>query len=86
MEEIYEELKGTLIVHDKYQGVVCGYTECHFILAVETKETGKFFRVLKKDFFVEDEYKDPKYRYILEDERTIVNQKEWQQKSPQIQE
>lgn len=86
MEEIYEELKGTLVVHDKYQGVVCGYAEAHFILAVETKEVGKFFRVLKKDFFVEEGYKDPKYRYILEDERTIVKQKEWQQKSPQTQE
>jgi hypothetical protein len=84
MEEIYEELKGTLIVHDKYQGVVCGYTEGHFILAVETKEVGKFFRVLKKDFFVEEAYKDPKYRYILEDERTIVKQKKiWQQKNLQ---
>jgi hypothetical protein len=75
MEEIYEELKGTMIVHDKYQGIVCGYNETHFILAVETKETGKFFRVLKRDFFVEDAFKDPKYRYIFEDERVIVKQK-----------
>lgn len=83
MEEIYENLKGTLIVHDKYQGVVCGFTEAHFILAVETKEVGKFFRVLKKEFFVEDEFKDTKYRYIFEDEREIekqIKERLWQKK------
>lgn len=83
MEEIYEELKGTLIVHNTYQGIVCGFNDTHFILAVETKDN-KFFRVLKKDFFVEDEFKDLKYRYILEDEREIVKQKkQWQQKNNQ---
>jgi hypothetical protein len=78
MEEMYENFKGTLVVHPHYQGIVCGYTDTHFILAVETKETGKFFRVLKKDIFVEEEYKDQKYRYILEDERTIEKQIKWQ--------
>ena len=86
MEEIYNELKGTLVVHNKYQGVVCGYAEAHFILAVESKDVKNFFRVLKNDFFVEEEYKDSKYRYVLEDERTIVKQKIWQQKSKQKQE
>ena len=83
MEEIYEELKGTIVTHDKYQGIVCGYSEAHFILAVESKDVKNFFRVLKNDFFVEEEYKDNKYRYVLEDERTIVKQKIWQQKNPQ---
>jgi hypothetical protein len=81
MEEIYEVLKGTMVVHDKYQGIVCGYTDGHFILAVETKDVKKFFRVLKNDFFVEEEYKDAKYRYILEDERTIekqIKERTWQ--------
>lgn len=81
MEEIYEGLKGTLVVHDKYQGIVCGYTDSHYILAVETKDVENFFRVLKNDFFVEDEYKDSKYRYILEDERTIekqIKERTWQ--------
>ncbi len=74
MEEIFKNLKGTLVIHDNYKGIVCGYNETHFILAVETKDENKFFRRLKKDFYVEDEYKDLKYRYILEDERTIEKQ------------
>jgi hypothetical protein len=74
MEEKYEQFKGTLVVHKSYQGIVCGYTDTHFILAVDTKETGKFFRAVKKDIFIEDEFKDQKYRYILEDERTIEKQ------------
>lgn len=87
MEELFELYKGTLVIHDKYQGVVCGYNDSHFILAVETEEKGMFFRVLKKDFFVLEEYKDPKYRYVLEDERTIEKfMKLWQQKSLQNQE
>lgn len=84
MEEIYELLKGTLIVHDNYQGVVCGYNDTHFILAIETKDASKFFRVLKKDFMVEEPYKDLKYRYIFEDERIIEKQiklRQWEQKS-----
>lgn len=85
MEEIYEELKGTLVVHNTYQGIVCGFNDTHFIIAIETKDP-KFFRVLKKDFFVEDEFKDLKYRYSLEDEREIVKQKkQWQQKNNQTQ-
>ncbi len=87
MEEIYEELKGTLVVHDNYQGVVCGYNDTHFILAIETKDENKFFRRLKKDFYIENEFKDLKYRYIFEDERTIVkHRKEWLQKNNQLQE
>lgn len=82
MEEIYNELKGTLVVHNTYQGIVCGFNDTHFILAVETKDAKKFFRVLKNDFFVEEEFKDTKYRYILEDEREIVKQKkQWLQKN-----
>jgi hypothetical protein len=81
MEELFELFKGALVVHDKYQGVVCGYNETHFILAIETKDAKNFFRVLKNDFFVEDQYKDSKYRYVLEDERTIekqIKERTWQ--------
>jgi len=78
MEKIFELFKGTLITHPTYQGVVCGFNETHFILAVETKDQVKFFRALKKDFFIAEEYKDLKYRYIFEDESTIIKQKQWQ--------
>lgn len=74
MDEIFNIFRGTLIVHPSYEGRVCGFNETHFILAVETTNTKDFFRVLKKDFFVLEEYKDPKYRYTFENEREIEKQ------------
>lgn len=74
MKSVFEKFKGLTIVNPGYAGVVCGYTDCHIILAVETKNSVKFFRTLKKDFYVEEEFKDPKYRYIFEDESTIEKQ------------
>jgi len=79
MEKLFELFKGTLITHLNYKGEVCGYNETHFILAVETKDENNFFRRLKKDFFIAEEYKDQKYRYIFENESTIEKQmKVWE--------
>jgi hypothetical protein len=73
MHKLFELFKNKLIVHSKYQGYVCGYNDAHFILAVETTNKD-FFRVLKKEFFILDEYKDTKYRYVYEDENAILKQ------------
>ena len=73
MHKLFELFKNKLIVHSKYQGYVCGYNDAHFILAVETTNKD-FFRVLKKEFFILDEYKDTKYRYVFEDERELIKQ------------
>ena len=73
MHKLFELFKNKLIIHSKYQGYVCGYNDAHFILAVETTNKD-FFRVLKKEFFILDEYKDAKYRYIYEDENAILKQ------------
>jgi hypothetical protein len=73
MEELFNHFKNMLVVHPSYQGYVCGYNDAHFILAVETTNKD-FFRVLKKEFFILDEYKDPKYRYVYEDERELIKQ------------
>jgi hypothetical protein len=59
-------------VHPKYQGYVCGYTDAHIILAVETSSK-EFFRKLENPIIME-EYKDVKYRYVLEDERELLKQ------------
>jgi hypothetical protein len=61
-----------LVVHDKYQGYVCGYNDSHVILAVETK-SDNFFRKLQNPYILE-EYKDTKYRYVFEDERELIKQ------------
>lgn len=74
MKSVFDRFKGLKVENPGYTGIVCGYTDCHIILAVETKIQGKFFRTLKKDFYVEEEFKDPKYRYIFEDESTIEKQ------------
>jgi len=73
MEKLFNQFKHILIVHSKYQGYVCGYNDAHFILAVETTNKD-FFRMMKKEFFVLDEYKDAKYRYVYEDENAILKQ------------
>ena len=72
METVINKYKKKLIVHPKYQGYVCGYTDAHIILAVETTNKD-FFRKLENPNILE-EYKDVKYRYVLEDERELIKQ------------
>jgi hypothetical protein len=73
MEILFKKFKGTIITHPRYTGVVCGYNDSHFILAVETKDDKNFFRKLENPFIL-DEYKDSKYRYIFENESEIEKQ------------
>jgi hypothetical protein len=61
-----------LVDHPNYKGVVCGYNESHIILAVETTSKD-FFRKIQAPYIME-EYKDTKYRYVLEDERELIKQ------------
>ena len=72
METEFNKYKNKLVVHPKYQGYVCGYTDAHIILAVETTNKD-FFRKLENPNILE-EYKDVKYRYVLEDERELIKQ------------
>lgn len=72
METVFNKYKNKLVVHPKYQGYVCGYTDAHIILAVETK-SDNFFRKIQNPIIME-EYKDSKYRYVLEDERELIKQ------------
>ena len=72
MEKVFNKFKYLLVVHPKYQGYVCGYNESHIILAVETTSK-EFFRKLENPNILE-EYKDVKYRYVLEDERELIKQ------------
>jgi hypothetical protein len=72
METVFNKYKNKLVVHPKYQGYVCGYTDAHIILAVETTNKD-FFRKLENPNILE-EYKDVKYRYVLEDKRELIKQ------------
>jgi len=73
MKTSYDKYKGTKVIHTNYSGIVCGYTEDHLILACETKHIASFRRLMKNTF-IEDEFKDPKYQYIYEDESTVIKQ------------
>lgn len=73
MERLFNQYKNMLVVHKKYKGHVCGYTDSHIILAVETEDTKNFWRKLENPYIME-EYKDVKYRYIFEDERELIKQ------------
>ncbi len=72
METVFNKYKNMLVVHNKYQGHVCGYNDSHIILAVET-DSKDFFRKLQNPFIME-EYRDIKYRYAFEDERELIKQ------------
>ena len=76
MENLFNLYKELLIGHKNYKGVVCGYDESRFILAVETRDDSNFWRKLRKEdnAFILDKYKDTKYRYIYENESEILKQ------------
>jgi hypothetical protein len=77
MEKLFNLFKELLIVHTKYKGIVCGYDESRFILAVETtNDKDIFFKRLSKhdNIVILDIYKDAKYRYVYENESEILKQ------------
>lgn len=77
MRRLFDQYEKTIVVHPNYSGVVCGYDDSRLILAVETNnDKGIFFRRLTKydNAFILDEYRDSKYRYVYEDESTILKQ------------
>ena len=77
MRRLFDQYEKTIVVHPNYLGIVCGYDDSRFILAVETNnDKGLFFRRLTKhdNAFILDEYRDAKYRYVYEDERELIKQ------------
>ena len=73
MEKIFDCFKGMLIKHDNYEGVLCGYNDEHFIIAVE-KHPDISFRKLPKSSVLIKEYTSTKYRYIYENECELIKQ------------
>jgi len=74
MEKAYQKYKGVKVVHKDYEGIVAGYTDDHLILACETSNRCSFRRLMK-DTFIQEEFKDVKYRYIYENESTVIKQR-----------
>lgn len=75
MLRIYKKVKGKLIKYDNCEGVICGYTDNRLLIAVEDKPECSFRqREAKQEMFVEEEFKDEKYRYVYCDEMIVYRQ------------
>lgn len=75
MEKIYRKVKGRELVYAGYKGIICGYSSSKFIIATTDKTDVAFRRFDKKEEpFIEEEYKDPKFRYCWCDERDFIKQ------------
>lgn len=73
MKLAYEKLKGLKVTHNETEGMLAGF--CHDRLIAATLTNPHYsFRRLEKDTFIEEEYKDAKYRYFYCSESFIEKQ------------
>jgi len=73
MEKLFNQFKYYRIESFDKIGTVCGYTDNHFLVAVET-DSKTFFKKPKKAFILE-EFDDPKFRFANVDESTLLSLK-----------
>lgn len=73
MKLAYQRLKGLEVTHGETKGVLIGFCHDRFIGATLTSPHYSFRR-LEKDSFIEEEYKDVKYRYFYISESYVENQ------------
>lgn len=75
INRVYEIIKGKELKYQDYSGLVIGYVSDKFILAT-TDKTGKSFRKFdRRDTpFIEEEYKNPKFKYVWLDEADVYKQ------------
>lgn len=76
MKKIYLKYKGVRIVLGDSEGVLAGFSNSHFIVATEQKPKFSFRRLGKDEegIFIEEEFKDVKYRYFYCLESSIISQ------------
>ena len=74
MEKIFNQYKGLEIKHDTYTGILCGYNDEHFILAVKASSSAYSFRKLPKESIIMEDYISNKYKYVYENETEIIKQ------------
>lgn len=73
MKKVFDKYKGMTIKHSNYIGILCGYNEEHFILAIVSSNCQYSFRVLPKDSIIElQEYN--KHKYVYENESELIKQ------------
>ena len=74
MERVFNQFKGLEIVHIGYTGVLCGYNDEHFILAIKASSSSYGFRKLPKESIIIDDYISNKYKYVYENESELIKQ------------
>ena len=74
-DRVYKKIKGRLIQHNGYSGTVCGMCDGKYIAATLDRPSCCFRRLDKKtDSWVEDEYKDVKWKYFYVNEIEVHRQ------------
>lgn len=63
MEVIYNKYKGLRVVQGGIEGVVCGFTPDNLLLAIEQHPDYSFRKFGKEEHFIEEGFKEKKYRY-----------------------
>jgi len=79
MEKVFNQFKGMEIVHDDYKGILCGYNDEHFILAIKASSHAYSFRKLPKESVIMDEYISSKYKYVYENETELIKQSKYEE-------
>lgn len=74
MEELFNKFKELLIIHNNYSGIVCGYNNEHFILAIKSSNLSYGIRKLPKESIILEKYISSKYKYVYEDEWKLNKQ------------
>lgn len=74
MEKVFNQFKGMEIVHPSYSGILCGYNDEHFILAVKASSSAFSFRKLPKESVILEDYISNKYKYVYENESELIRQ------------
>ena len=72
MKDIFNKYRGRTIKRHGYKGILAGYNSHHFILAIESADRVKFFRLTEREAHIQPKYRDSKYRYEYCDESTLL--------------
>lgn len=71
MRILYERWKNKKVTYGAHHGWVCGYTDTMLLIAMETHPNYSFRKMGKDRHFVNDQYKDSRYRYAYCLESTL---------------
>lgn len=74
MEKVFNQFKEMEIIHPNYSGILCGYNDEHFILAVKASSSAFAFRKLPKESVILEDYISNKYKYVYENESELIRQ------------